>query len=113
MQAINWASPTIWKTEPCPVTGSDHGPLDLKLDPEDDEELHYFVTCQSCDRKASAGVDPITKNIDLFYEWGTANPQNGDNYIWTDYDMGTQHPHTKTPVFQTSGPYKGQLWWAP
>jgi hypothetical protein len=128
MQAINWTAPPailvstgsvvpkstiLWKTEPCPVTGSDHGPLDLQFDPEDDAGLHHFVTCLSCDRRASAGVDPITKNIDLFYEWDRANQQTGDNFIWTDYERGTEHPHTKQPVIQTAGPFKGQLWWVP
>jgi len=122
MKAINWTAPPpapppmvsiLWKTEPCPVTGSDHGPLELDPEPEDYEGLHHFVTCHSCDRKASAGVDPFTKNIDLFYEWGSADPQTGDNIIWTDYDLGTDHPHTKQPVIQTSGPFKGQLWWVP
>jgi len=122
MQAINWTSPVpkaspivVWKTEPCPSSKSEggHGPLDLELDPEDDEGLHHDVTCLSCYRTASAGVNPITKNIDLFYEWGSADPQTGDNVIWTDYDLGTDHPHTKQPVIQTSGPFKGQLWWVP
>lgn len=117
MQAINWTAPptivSVWKTEPCPVTGSHHGPLDLQLDPEDDAGLHHFVTCGSCYRRASAGLNPTTKNIDLFYEWGRVDPQTGDNFIWEDDDLGTKHPHTKQPVIQTAGPFKGQLWWVP
>jgi hypothetical protein len=122
MQAINWTSPlpkaspiVVWKTEPCPSSKSEggHGPLELKPDEEDDEGLHHYVTCLSCYRTASAGVDPTTGQIDLFYEWGRSDPNTGDNFIWEDNDAGTEHPHTKQPVLQTSGPFKGQLWWVP
>jgi hypothetical protein len=112
MQAINWTSPTVWKTEPCPVTGSDHGPLDLYPDDNDSEKLAVNVTCQSCSRTATAGWNDDEGKIDLFYEWGRSDPNTGDNFIWGD-SAGTEHPHTKPPVFQTSGPFKGQLWWVP
>ena len=113
MQAINWTSPTIWKTEPCPVTGSDHGPLEWYPDDTDEEKLAVNVTCQSCSRTATAGWNDVKRKIDLFYEWGRYDPNTGDNIIWEDNKLGTKHPHTKPPVIQTSGPYKGQLWWVP
>lgn len=113
MQAINWTSPTIWKTEPCPVTGSDHGPLEWYPDDTDEEKLAVNVTCQSCSRTATAGWNDVKRKIDLFYEWGRYDPNTGDNIIWEDNKLGTKHPHTKPPVIQTSGPYKGQLWWLP
>jgi len=115
MNAINWTGrdttlEVVWKTQSCPITGSDHGPFDLNPDPDDEEELHYYVECLSCNWTGSAGVFPHTKKIELFYEWGRKDFKTGDNFIWTD-ETGTEHPHTKQPVIQTSGKFKGQLWW--
>lgn len=83
----------VWNTTPCPTTGGKHGNYHITQDLEDDEQLHHWVKCGYCFWEASAGVDPKTRNLELFY---------GDfDEIWNDGE--NWHSHHSVPVVQPNG----------
>jgi hypothetical protein len=112
--SINWfmaqpSSPTSstmqnYRVDLCSGTGGDHdyGPAyEWDQDMNDDEGVHYQITCQECGLIASAEIDMSANGLDKInsFYWSDDKAE----MVWQDPYKDIWYSHTKPPILDAAG----------